>query len=171
MNHVALVGRIVRELILRKSSNGNPYTFFVVAVNTIPDHPDFISCVAWNKVAENMVNYLTKGSLISVSGRISRRKSEGKEEYITEVVANSVTFLDNRKRDSLVDQSINNNNYVKQPEKENKINLNEAFKTPSPSYNTGINFVNSEIAKQETNNSTIIDSSFDDDEEAIVWGE
>lgn len=158
MNNVSLTGRIARNLALRKSSTGKSFTFFTVAVSSMQNQTDFISCVAWNKVAENMVNYLVKGSLVSVSGRISTRKStyEGKEQYITEVVAQTVTFLDNRKKETENVAS----NYSK-PQNEAKIHLDEAFK--SPNYSTDIKFTN-----ENSLNNNIIASSFDDDE-AIIW--
>ncbi|WP_342276363.1 single-stranded DNA-binding protein [Spiroplasma endosymbiont of Nebria brevicollis] len=159
MNNVSLTGRIARDLILRKSSTGKSFTFFTVAVSTIQNQTDFIPCVAWNKVAENMSNYLVKGSLISVSGRLSTRKStyEGKEQYITEVVAQTVSFLDNRKKET----AAINANYSK-PQSEPKIHLDEAFKAPN--YSTDIKFTNENSLNHNTSN----DSSFDD-EEAIIW--
>lgn len=161
MNNVSLTGRIARDLALRKSSTGKSFTFFTVAVNSIQNQTDYIPCIAWNKVAENMCNYLVKGSLVSVSGRLSTRKStyEGKDQFITEVVANSVTFLDNRKKEK--ESEALNSNYSKQ-QNEPKIHLDEAFKTPN--YNTDIKFTN----ENSLNHDTSIVSSFDDDE-TIIW--
>jgi len=163
MNHVALTGRLVRDLKLHKTATGKPFTFFTVAVSSSQDKTDYIPCVAWTKVAENMANYLVKGSLISISGRISTRKStyEGKDQYITEVVALVVNFLDNRKKELMNNDS--NTNYV-QPISENKINLDEAFKTPN--YNTNINFIDSSNPAVISNADA--DTTFDEDE-AIIW--
>lgn len=159
MNIVTLIGRITRDLKLYQTSTGKTFTFFTLAVNNIQNQADYISCVAWNKVAENMTNYLVKGSLISVSGRLSVRKSnnqEGKEQYITEVVAQTVTFLDNRKKDS----GGNNINYSK-PKDENKIHLDDAFKNAN--YNTDINFTDQFQEKEEYT------QKLDFDEEDLIW--
>ncbi|WP_308150060.1 MULTISPECIES: single-stranded DNA-binding protein [unclassified Spiroplasma] len=159
MNNVSLTGRIARSLALRKSSTGKSFLFFTVAVGNAQNQTDFIPCIAWNKVAENMATYLVKGSLVSVSGRLSTRKStyEGKDQYITEVVAQTVTFLDNRKKEA----ATVNANYSK-PQNEPKVQLDEAFKVPN--YNTDIKFTNENSLNHITSN----DSSFDD-EEAIIW--
>lgn len=161
MNIVTLIGRITRDLKLHQTSTGKSFTFFTIAVNNIQNQADYISCVAWNKVAENMTNYLVKGSLISVSGRLSVRKStdqNGKELYITEVVAQTVTFLDNRKKDSGGNST--NINYSK-PRDENKIHLEDAFK--SPNYSTDIIFTN-KLQEKEA-----VTQNIDFDEEDIIW--
>ena len=57
---------------------------------------DFISVVIWGKQAENTSNYMSKGSQMAISGRIQTRSyddKEGKKRYITEVVAQEVSFL------------------------------------------------------------------------------
>lgn len=161
MNIVTLIGRITRDLKLHQTSTGKSFTFFTLAVNNIQNQADYISCVSWNKVAENMTNYLVKGSLISVSGRLSVRKSinqEGKEQYITEVVAQTVTFLDNRKKDS---GSNNINANYSKPKDENKIHLDDAFK--STNYSTDINFTNQLQDKEEHT------QKLDFDEEDLIW--
>lgn len=161
MNIVTLIGRITRDLKLYQTSTGKTFTFFTLAVNNIQNQADYISCVAWNKVAENMTNYLVKGSLISVLGRLSVRKStnqEGKEQYITEVVAQTVTFLDNRKKDSGGNNV--NVNYSK-PKDENKIHLDDAFKNTN--YNTDINFTDQFQEKEEYT------QKLDFDEEDLIW--
>ncbi len=58
---------------------------------------DFINCVVWRKPAENVANFLKKGSLAGVDGRIQTRNYEGqdgKRVYVTEVLAESVQFLE-----------------------------------------------------------------------------
>lgn len=162
MNIVTLIGRITRDLKLHQTSAGKSFTFFTLAVNNIQNQADYISCVAWNKVAENMANYLVKGSLISVSGRLSVRKStnqDGKEQYITEVVAHTVTFLDNRKKDSDNNANVN---YAK-PRDENKVHLDDAFKI-NPNYSTDITFT-TQVQEKEGYTQKI---DFDD-EESIIW--
>ena len=60
---------------------------------------DFINCVIWRKQAENVANYLKKGSLAGVDGRVQTRSydnNEGRRVFITEIVAESVQFLEPR---------------------------------------------------------------------------
>lgn len=61
---------------------------------------DFINIVVWGKQAENVNQYLTKGSQVAIDGRIQTRSYDtdnGSKRYITEVVAENVQFLDNKK--------------------------------------------------------------------------
>ncbi|AEW55297.1 Single-stranded DNA-binding protein [Bacillus cereus F837/76] len=61
---------------------------------------DFINCVVWRKSAENVTEYCKKGSLVGITGRIHTRNYEddqGKRIYITEVVIESITFLERRR--------------------------------------------------------------------------
>ncbi|CAB1054913.1 single-stranded DNA-binding protein [Spiroplasma endosymbiont of Danaus chrysippus] len=157
MNKVILIGRLARDLKLYKTQSEKPFTFFTIAVNNISNQADFISCVAWNKVAEKMCEYLGKGSLISLSGRLSVRKiinQEKKEQYITEVVAENVTFLDYRKQE----KNLNNANIENSAlATDKKIDLDSAFK------NFNYNLNNSGIENLYENN------DLDFNEEVIVW--
>lgn len=102
MNSVNLIGRLCKEVDLRKTQNGKSVVQFTLAVNRIaktqgqPD-ADFINCVAWNRLADLMCQYLHRGSLIGVEGRIQTRNYEnnqGQRVYVTEVVADNVQFLE-----------------------------------------------------------------------------
>lgn len=106
-NNVVLIGRLVRDVDLRQTSTGKMMTYFTLAVNRNfkneqgEQAADFIGCVAFDKKAENMARFLSKGSLISVEGRISTRNfqgNDGKTVYVTEVVASSITFLESKKQ-------------------------------------------------------------------------
>ena len=106
-NNVVLIGRLVRDVDLRQTSTGKMMTYFTLAVNRNfkneqgEQAADFIGCVAFDKKAENMARFLSKGSLISVEGRISTRNfqgNDGKTIYVTEVVASSITFLESKKQ-------------------------------------------------------------------------
>lgn len=102
INRVILVGRLTKEPELRRTQSGAGVVSFSLAVNRrvqTPGQPeaDFINCVAWNKTAELMAQYLHKGSLIGLEGRIQTRNYEnqqGQRVYVTEVVADSVQFLE-----------------------------------------------------------------------------
>jgi len=105
MNRVVLVGRLTKDPDLRYTPNGVAVATFTLAVNRTFSNQqgereaDFINCVIWRKPAENVANYLKKGSLAGVDCRIQTRNFEGqdgKRVYITEVVADSVQFLEPR---------------------------------------------------------------------------
>ena len=105
INRVVLVGRLTRDPELRKTQSGTSVCSFTMAVGRRvstqgqPD-ADFINCVAWNKTADLMTQYLHKGSLIGLEGRIQTRSydnQQGQRVYVTEVVAESVQFLEPKK--------------------------------------------------------------------------
>lgn len=102
MNSTNLIGRLTKDLNLRYTGSGKAVVNYTLAVD-IPfsqDNTAFINCVAWDKTAELMANYLGKGSQIGISGHIQTRSYEnnqGQTVFVTEVVTNSVKFLDNKK--------------------------------------------------------------------------
>ena len=105
MNRVELVGRLTTKPELRYTSSNIPFSRFTVAVNRTFSNAngeretDFINCVIWRKQAENVCNYLNKGSLVSVEGRIqtgSFDDKDGNRRYTTEVLAESVQFLESK---------------------------------------------------------------------------
>ena len=104
MNRVCLVGRLTTKPELRQVGNGLATTRFTLAVNRNFNNAsgereaDFITIVAWRKQAENICQYLDKGSLVSVDGRIQTGSYEkdGARVYTTEVVADQVNFLESK---------------------------------------------------------------------------
>ncbi|MFV8826197.1 single-stranded DNA-binding protein [Alkalihalobacterium sp. APHAB7] len=103
INRVVLVGRLTKDPELRYTPNGVAVANFTLAVNRPFSNQqgdreaDFINCIIWRKPAENVANYLKKGSLAGVEGRIQTRSydnNEGRRVYVTEVVADSVQFLE-----------------------------------------------------------------------------
>ena len=108
MNNVVLVGRLTRDPELRTTPNGIATCQITVAVNGIPSqngdrNTDFINVVVWRRQAENVAKYCSKGSLVGVNGRIHTRSYEandGNKRYITEVVADNITFLGSNNRGS-----------------------------------------------------------------------
>ena len=99
VNQVVLIGRCVKDPELKKTQNNKSVVSFTIAVNQKynRDKTDFINCVAWEKTADYLGNYVKKGNLIAVEGRISTRNydgSDGKKVYITEVVCESVQGLE-----------------------------------------------------------------------------
>ena len=106
LNRVCLVGRLGRDVELKKTGNGKSYAFFSLVVGrnfktADGQDADFITVVCWGKVAENTATYCSKGSLISIDGRLQTRTYEndkGDRIFITEVVADSVQFIDTKKK-------------------------------------------------------------------------
>ncbi|QOY37370.1 single-stranded DNA-binding protein [Anaerobacillus isosaccharinicus] len=105
LNRVVLVGRLTRDPELKYTPNGIAVASITLAVNRPFSNQqgnreaDFINVVIWRKQAENVANYLRKGSLAGVDGRLQTRNyenNEGKKVFITEVVADSVQFLETK---------------------------------------------------------------------------
>lgn len=106
LNKVILIGRLTKEPELRYTPAGQAVASFTLAVNRPftsqngERQADFIPIVVWRKAAENCAQYLGKGSMVAVEGRIQVRNYEGKDgqrRYVTEVIADNVRFLDSRK--------------------------------------------------------------------------
>ena len=119
LNRVVLVGRLVADPELRYTSSGVAVANFRLAVNrpftseSGEREADFINCVIWRKPAENLANYQRKGNLIGIDGRIQTRSYEGqdgKRVYITEIVAESVQFLEFNKNEGESTRSNQNAN-------------------------------------------------------------
>ncbi|MDD4635210.1 MAG: single-stranded DNA-binding protein [Dehalococcoidales bacterium] len=105
LNKVMLIGNVGSDPEMRFIANGNPVTSFRVATNrfyTTPEgerkqETDWFSVVTWNKLAEQCNQFLAKGRLVYVEGRLHSRSWEaqdGQKRTRTEVIANRVTFLD-----------------------------------------------------------------------------
>lgn len=103
LNRIVLIGRLTRDPELRYTASGVAVTTFTLAV----DRPyansqgeretDFINIVTWRGLAENCANYLKKGRLTAVDGRLQIRNydnNEGRKVYVSEVVADHVRFLE-----------------------------------------------------------------------------
>lgn len=123
MNRVELVGRLTAKPELRYTNSQLPFARFSIAVNRTFSNAqgqreaDFINIVVWRKQAENVCNFLDKGSLVSVEGRIqtgSYDDKDGNKRYTMEVVADSVQFLETKSQSQSRGQnggySNNNNN-------------------------------------------------------------
>ncbi|HHV15393.1 MAG TPA: single-stranded DNA-binding protein [Gelria sp.] len=99
LNRVILIGRLTRDPELRYTPNGTAVASFTVAVNRKynREETDFIPIVVWAKLAELCANYLGKGRLVAVEGRIQVRTYEAKDgqrRWVTEVIGEDVRFLD-----------------------------------------------------------------------------
>ncbi|WP_026478085.1 single-stranded DNA-binding protein [Alkaliphilus transvaalensis] len=100
MNSVVLIGRLARDPELRFTTSGKAVATFSVAVNRTfskTKEADFFNIVVWGKSAEHSANYLSKGRLVGIQGRLQSRSYEtqtGEKRYVTEVVADQVEFLE-----------------------------------------------------------------------------
>jgi len=98
LNRVILIGRLTKDPELRYTQNGTAVATFTLAVDRKfkREETDFIPIVVWAKQAENCANYLNKGSLVAIDGRIQVRtydNQEGQRRWVTEVVAEDVRFM------------------------------------------------------------------------------
>ena len=106
INQVTLVGRLTKDPELLYTMEGRPVLNITLALNRHFRNAkgemdtDFVLCTLWGKIAENVANYLNKGQLCGVEGRIETsnyQSNDGKRVYNTEVIASSVQFLERKK--------------------------------------------------------------------------
>lgn len=106
MNKAILIGRLTKDPELKMTENTKREVCqFTIAVNrpyTNDDgerKADFINCVVWDKLAENLSKYQKKGNQVAVEGRIQTRNyddKDGKKVYVTEILASNISFLDSK---------------------------------------------------------------------------
>ncbi|WOI43354.1 single-stranded DNA-binding protein (plasmid) [Bacillus altitudinis] len=104
LNRVVLTGRLTKDPNLKYTPNGHAVCMFTLAVNrkkaTGNEKADFLNCIVWRNQAEAAANYLSKGSLVGVDGRLETRNYEnqqGQRVFVTEVQVESVQFLESKK--------------------------------------------------------------------------
>lgn len=123
INRTVLVGRLTKDPELRYTSSNIAFARFTIAVNRTFAGPsgereaDFIQCIAWRRQAENLARFVRKGSLIGVEGRIqtgSYDDKDGIRKFTTDVVCDSVQFLEPKGTDNSQQDRGFNNDY-KQP--------------------------------------------------------
>ena len=120
MNKVFLIGRLSRDPELRHTTSGTAVCQINVAISRpvaqgSEPQTDFINVVVWNKQAENVARYLSKGRQIAIEGRIQTRNydnNEGKRTYVTEVIASNVEFLGSANDNN---RTNNNDSYNENP--------------------------------------------------------
>ncbi len=108
INKVILVGRITKDPEVKMTQSNIAVVSFTLAVNrqfsdqSGEKQADFIQCVVWRKQAENLARFVKKGALLGVEGRIQTRQYEAENgmRYVTEVVCDSVQFLESRSEQS-----------------------------------------------------------------------
>lgn len=108
-NVVFLIGRLTNDPELKKTENDKTYAFITVAVQRDFKNSDgiyesdFIRCNLWNGNANQVGEYCHKGDLIGIKGRIQNRSYEednGELKYITEIIADKVSFLSTKKEEN-----------------------------------------------------------------------
>ena len=131
LNKVILIGRLTSDIELRHTQDGLSFTYFTLAVNRRMgkegSKTDFIPCIAWKTTADLMKNYLKKGSLIAVEGRVEVYSSKDENNnFNTRVNVNvsQINFLESKKTTA-------DNNYSKEETKKEKIIFNEEEETKS----------------------------------------
>ena len=145
INRVVMVGRMTRDPELRRTQNGSAVTSFTLAMNRPKrndeeQHSDFISCVVWNKVAEFVEKDCSNWSLVGFLGRLrwwSYDIAQGQRVYVTEVVCDSVQFLETKPRDKYEEQqyhsqSTYNPNQYQQPTQNQQ---QDSFMNENPPFN------------------------------------
>lgn len=108
MNKVILIGRLTRDPELRYTANNKAVCDFTIATNrpVVRDGEkvaDFINCRVWNKSAENLVKYQTKGNLIAVIGRMQVDRYEdkgGNTRYSNYVLVEDLEYLERKKENN-----------------------------------------------------------------------
>ena len=100
INRVVLVGRLTKDIDLRKTNSNTSVCSFTLACNRRfaqqgQQTADFINCIAWRQSAEFLAKYASKGAIVGVEGRISTRNYEGQngKVYVTEVTCDSVQLI------------------------------------------------------------------------------
>ena len=147
MNKIVLIGRLTANPELRFTTNNTAVTSFALAVERNfknedgNKEADFINIVAWNKKAELIHQYVQKGDLIGVIGRLQVRKYQnerGENRYVTEVVANEVEFLNSKKPEEKP-VAVQNNQML-----EEKVNSNKPYEEFARDHQEEFNYVDDE---------------------------
>lgn len=130
INSITLTGRLTADIELRKTNGQEPvpYVFFTLAVNKRAKdaEADFVSCVAWRGTAELMNDYLKKGSLIGVEGRLEvrRKEEDGVWTTTTNVNVSRITFLESKGTEYKKEDTIKNSEKT-EDKISNEINVDE----------------------------------------------
>ena len=132
INNVVLVGRLTRDPELKYTPSNVAVATFSLAVNRnfknqAGDYEaDFISCIMWRQQAENFANWLKKGALVGITGRIQTRSydnQQGQRVYVTEVVAESFQILE--KKDNAANNASMENQIPPSFEKTNPMDISD----------------------------------------------
>lgn len=139
INRVVLVGRLTRDVEVRKTASGLSVATFTVACDrrmargqdgNNQQSADFISCVAWRQAADFLGSYARKGALVGVEGRIQTRNydRDGQKVYVTEIVCDTVNLLESKSQSqNRAQNSGYQDNSYQQPYSQPKSSTNDDF--------------------------------------------
>lgn len=132
MNKVILTGRLTKDLVLEHTKQGTPLCQFTLATNrpVIRDGKreiDFITCIIWNKLAENLVKYQRKGNLLGIQGelRVDTYESDGKRKYKSYVLVEEVEYLESKK-EMTKDEEVDFNKVSAKTNREEQITITDS---------------------------------------------
>ena len=146
LNHITIMGRLVRDPELRRTGSGVAVASFTVAVDRDfggrdggEKETDFIDCVAWRQTGEFVSKYFTKGRMIVVSGRLQIRSwtdKDGNKRRTAEVVADNCYFGDSKREEggSYGGSTYGGNAYGGNGYGNNNYGGGNAYNAPAPSY-------------------------------------
>ena len=116
MNHITLIGRLAKDPELKYSQSGKAYCRFTLAVarEFNREETDFLDCVAWNKTAETIAEWLNKGRRIAIQGRLETGgyEKDGKNIKTHNIVVDRFEFVDSDRSETSKNQSYSNNDDV-----------------------------------------------------------
>lgn len=101
------IGRLTKDIEIRTTTSGTKIANFTLAINRDKETTDFLNCLAFNKTAEVLQDYTSKGSQIAIQGRVQTRSYEaknGQTQYVTEIAVDRVELLDKKKEEPKVEQ-------------------------------------------------------------------
>ena len=143
LNHIVLMGRLVRDPELRYTQAQVPVASFRIAVDRDfggrdgnERQADFIDCVAWRQTGEFVSKYFTKGRMIAVSGRLQMRDwtdRDGNKRTSAEVVCDNVYFGDSKRDGDTSRESYGGSSYSANSYGGNSYDNNRSASAPAPS--------------------------------------
>ena len=107
LNQIILVGRLTRDIVVNKSENGTKVATISIAIPRSFKNSDglydtdFVSCVAFDNIAENTSEYCKKGDIVGIKGRIQSKviEKDEKKEYTLDIICEKITFLSSRSKE------------------------------------------------------------------------
>ena len=157
INRVVLVGRLTRDVEVRKTASGLSVATFTVACDrrmargqdgNNQQSADFISCVAWRQAADFLGSYARKGALVGVEGRIQTRNydRDGQKVYVTEIVCDTVNLLESKSQSqSRAQNSSYQDNSYQQPYSQPKPSTNDDFVSDDFGAGIGMNISSDDL--------------------------
>ena len=117
LNNITIMGRLTKDVELRRTNNGTAVASFTIACDRDfgEKETDFIECVAWRNTAEFAEKYFSKGKMAIVSGRLQIRKwndKDGNKRSTAEVVVDHLYFGDSKKEDTAPAKTTFASNYT-----------------------------------------------------------